>query len=278
MANNILRYAQTSTLLLFLVVQYIFPASQMIQPRKLVDAHTAGILGKGQYDLECRIHPAGDTLYESGVTIGIDVGITDRLTIGVSYGGEGVVGRGPAVKPHPQPGWLVKYRLFEEGYIMPGFALGYDHQGHGGMADTSRFFYEGYIYKSPGFFLAVSKNFILFNTIQFGIHVACNYSMEDARNVQWPNLITGLDIGVNEELFLVMEYDFAFNTKDPRSDRKSVYAHPAEGYLNAGIRWAFSPSLYLELDAHDVLENRRTKDGELIGWDRELKLIFFSEF
>ena len=31
--------------------------AEMVQPRKLVDAHTAGILGKGQYDFECRVYP-----------------------------------------------------------------------------------------------------------------------------------------------------------------------------------------------------------------------------
>lgn len=275
MANNRL---SGITVFVCLAVQLIFATSQLVQPRRLVDAHTAGILRRGQYDLECRVHPAGNSRYGSGVTIGIDVGITDRLTIGLSYGGEGVVGRGPDIKPHPQPGWLVKYRLFEEGFAMPGFALGYDHQGHGGRADTSEFFYEGYIYKSPGFFLAVSKNFILLNTVQFGIHGSCTYSMEDVDNVTWPNMITGLDIGVNEELFLVMEYDFGFNCKDPRENRKTVYANPAEGYFNAGIRWAFSPSLYVEFDAHDILENRRTKNGAPVSWDRELRLIFFSEF
>ena len=264
--------------LLCLTIQFISAAPQLVQPRRLVDAHTAGILGRGQYDLECRIHPAGNQRYGSGVTIGIDVGITDRLTIGLSYGGEGVVGRGPDIKPHPQPGWLIKYRLFEEGFAMPGFALGYDHQGHGGRADTSQFFYDGYIYKSPGFFLAISKNFILLNVVQFGIHGSCNYSLENADDVRWPNFIAGIDFGVNEELFLVMEYDFGFNCKDPRPDKKDVYANPAEGYFNAGIRWAFSPSLYLEFDAHDILENRRTKNGDLVGWDRELRLIFFSEF
>jgi len=247
----------------------------MVQPRKLVDSHTAGILARGQYDFEARIYPAGDTTLGSGLILGIDVGITNRLTIGLSYGGEGVVGRGPRVKANPVPGWLVKYRLFEEKILFPGIAIGYDHQGHGGITDSARFSYDGNIFKSPGFFAAVSKNFLLANTVQFGIHGMTHYSMEDVDNVTWPNVITGIDIGINEELAMVFEYDFGFNLRD---GNEKYYAQPADGYLNAGLRWAFSPSFYLECDARDVLEHRKDKNNRTLGWSREIKIVYFSEF
>jgi hypothetical protein len=249
--------------------------AEMIQPRKLVDAHTAGILGKGQYDFESRIYPAGDTSLGSGLILGIDVGISNRLTIGLSYGGEGVVGRGPHARANPLPGWLVKYRLIEEKILFPGIALGYDHQGHGGIADTLLFTYKGYIYKSPGFFISASKNFLIFNALQFGMHAMSNYSMEDLDNVTWPNLITGIDIGINEELAFVVEYDFGLNLRD--GDQK-YYAQPADGYLNVGLRWAFSPQFYFEFDARDLLENRIDARNRVLGWNREIKLVFFSEF
>lgn len=250
----------------------------MVQPRKLVDAHTAGILNKGQYDFECRIFPAGNPELGAGLTMGIDVGITNRLTIGLSYGGEGIVGRGPETEVHTLPGWLVKYRLFEERYHFPGIAFGYDHQGHGGVADTNLFTYEGYIFKSPGFFVAVSKNYLIANAMQLGFHGMVNYSLEDRTEVQWPNLISGIDIGLNDELSLVFEYDFGFNLFDVRPDKISNYADPGAGYLNAGLRWAFSQSFYIEFDARDLLENRRNRYGKLVGWSREIKLVFFSQF
>lgn len=251
------------------------PHAAMIQPRKLVDAHTAGILARGQYDFEARIYPAGDTSYGAGLTGGIDVGITNRLTIGLSYGGEGIVGRGQKARANPLPGWLVKYRIFEESLVLPGFALGYDHQGHGGLCDTSHFLYKGYVYKSPGFFVASSKNFLLMNFIQFSMHAMCSYSMEEADRVTWPNIIAGLDIGINEELAIVGEYDFGFNQRDGNA---KYYAEPSNGYLNTGIRWAFSPEFYIEFDARDLLENRRETSGRPLGWSREIKLVFFSSF
>jgi hypothetical protein len=252
--------------------------AEMIQPRKLVDAHTAGILGKGQYDIECRFYAAGDTTLGAGVTFGFDIGVTNRLTLGLSYGGEGLVGRGNRIRPHALPGWLVKYRLIEEQVHFPGLAIGYDHQGRGGLTDTTRFDYKGYIFKSPGFFIALSKNYLLFGALQLGLHGMCNYSMEEVDKVKWPDLIAGIDFGINEELSLVFEYDFAFNNLDAHPDKPPLYARPSDGYLNAGIRWAFSSNFYIELDFRDLLERRTTVDGSRIGWNREIKLAYFAQF
>lgn len=268
----------TATLVSFgiLVFFALNPLSaEMMQPRKLVDTHTAGILARGQFDFESRIYPAGDSSLDCGLVLGIDVGITNRLTIGLSYGGEGIVGRGQKVRPNPLPGWLVKYRLFEEQLISPGIAIGYDHQGHGGITDTASFTYDGYVYKSPGVFVAASKNFILLNTVQFGIHAMCNYSIEEREEVAWPNCIAGLDLGINEELSIVVEYDFGLNLRD---GTQKYYAQPGDGYLNAGLRWAFSPEFYLEFDTRDLLENRKNKLNHTLGWSREIKLLFFSAF
>lgn len=272
MIDNLIRKTLYS-ILIMLFIHSVY--GEMIQPRKLVDTHTAGILSRGQFDFEARIYPPGDTTSASGLILGIDVGITDRLTIGLSYGGEGIVGRGSEVEPHPVPGWLIKYRLFEETILFPGVAFGYDHQGHGGMSDTSRFNYKGNIFKSPGFFISASKNFLIASIIQFGIHGMVNYSLEEIDHVNWPNCIAGIDLGINEELSAVFEYDFGLNIKD--GDQK-YYAQPSDGYFNAGVRWAFSPSFYIEFDARDIFEHRKDKYDSRLGWGREIKLVHFSEF
>ena len=253
-------------------------SEEMLQPRRLVDAPTAGVLPKASFDFDCRIFSAGNPDLGTGVVMGIAVGITNRLNIGLSYGGEGLVGRGKNAKFNSLPGWLVKYRIFEENYFGPGVALGYDHQGYGGIADTSDFDYRGYIYKSPGFFLAFSKNYLLLQKVQFGLHSALNYSMEDYKNVKWPNLFAGIDLALNEELAIVFEYDFGFNIKDQVPGKHAVYANPREGFLNGGIRWAFSPNFFIEFDAKDLLENRKRKNGSTLGWSRELKFVYFTHF
>jgi hypothetical protein len=250
----------------------------MVQPRRLVDAPTAGVLPKASFDFESRIFPSIKHDLGAGLTMGIAVGITDRLNIGLSYGGEGLVGRGRKAEFYSVPGWLVKYRIIEENYALPGIAIGYDHQGYGGIADTSKFDYKGYLNKSPGFFLAASKNYMLFSKVQLGFHAAINYSMEERKNVRWPNLFAGIDFGINEELSLVFEYDFGFNVKDVVPNKHPVYARMDEGYLNGGIRWAFSPNFYIEFDGKDLLENRKYKNGSTVGWGRELKFVYYTKF
>ena len=246
----------------------------MIQPRRLIDAHTAGILPKAYYDFETRIYSSGSqSLRGCGLNIGISVGISHRLNIGISYGGDGFIGRGD-VKGNPYPGGLIKYRIFEEKRHFPGVAIGYEHQGYGGIEENS---YVGFVYKSQGFFLAMSKNYLILKKLQLGIHGAVNFSLEEIRTVKWPNCYLGIDFGINEELALSIEYDFALNQKDLHSEN---YRHPFRGFFNVGVRWAFDPSFYIELDAKDIFQQKRisTSLDEHIGWSREIKIVYISQF
>lgn len=247
---------------------------RMIQPRRLIDAHTAGILPRAHFDFETRIYPSGDEdISGCGLLLSITVGITDRLNIGVSYGGDGIVGRG-RVRGNPYPGALIKYRIIEESYHIPGIAIGYDHQGYGGIEPEN---YTGYVYKSQGLFLALSKNYLIFRKIQLGIHGAVNFTWEDIRNVKWPNGYVGLDFGLNEELAIALEYDCALNQKDRGSDH---YTNPLKGIFNVGIRWAFVPTFYLEFDAKDIFLQKIADyiTDERMGWSRELKIVYVTSF
>jgi len=252
----------------------------MLQPRRLVDAHTAGLLPRATYDFECRVYPSGFTdINGCGLQLAFSVGITARLNIGISYGGDGIVGRGKA-RANPYPGGLIKYRLFEESVLLPALAIGYEHQGYGGIEERDGL--DGFVYKSQGLFAAVSKNFLLFRHLNLGIHCAANYSLEEIDEVTWPNGYLGLDLGFNEELALAVEYDLALNVRDPASDWDPIrkyYANPLCGLLNVGLRWAFSPSFYIEALAKDVLENKYNEaTGRQLGWGRELKLVYVRHF
>jgi hypothetical protein len=247
---------------------------EMLQPRRLIDAHTAGILPRAHFDFETRIYPSGDEDIEGcGLMMSISVGITDRLNIGVSYGGDGIVGRGK-VRGNPYPGALIKYRIIEESFHVPGIAIGYDHQGYGGIETNN---YKGYIYKSQGLFCALSKNYLLFRKLQLGIHGAINFTWEDIHNVKWPNGYIGIDLGFNEELAIALEYDLALNQKDRNS---GSWANPLKGIFNIGIRWAIVPAFYIEFDAKDIflqkIEDYVT--GDKLGWSRELKIVYVTSF
>lgn len=255
--------------------------NEMLQPRRLIDAHTAGVLSRASYELEARIHPSGSReIRGAGLQMGVGVGITHRLNIGLSYGADGLVGRGRDIRPNPYPGGLIKYRLFEENYFLPGVAVGYEHQGYGGIEDND---YKGFVYKSQGFFVALSKNYLLFSKVQFGIHGGVNFSFEEivsAYNggVRWPTGYLGIDVGLNEELAVAAEYDLALNSRDmPGSYELRDYLNPLYGYLNLGVRYAFSETFYMEFAAKDVLE-RKVSGTRILGWSRELKFVYVDSF
>jgi hypothetical protein len=158
--------------------------------------------------------------------------------------------------------------------MLPAFSLGYDDQGHGGLEDN-----DSYVYKSQSFFLAASKNYILASILQIGFHGALNYSIEQTEETAWPNLYTGIDLGINEELAFAGEYDFALNEQDPvNNGGDTTYANPVYGFFNVAFRWRFSESFYLEFAAKDIFENNTRPDGEPYGWGRALKLVYITRF
>lgn len=248
-------------------------AEEMVQPLRIVDCHTAGILPRASYQYECRIYANGDTATPGcGTILGIALGVTNRLNIGLCYGGDGIIGRkAPTFNPHI--GAFVKYRIFEETYFIPALSFGYDHQGSGGIDKE----YNGYVFKSPGFFLAASKNYLFFTKVQLGLHGGINYSLEEYEKIKWPNGYAGLDMGINDELAMAVEYNLALNQRDPGAD-STKYTDPFDGFFNVGLRWSFTTSLYMEFDVKDMLQKKVNASNTPFGWDRELKLVYLRHF
>jgi hypothetical protein len=254
-------------------------ADDAMAPIRLVDEQTAGVVPKGDYNVESRIYEGDGT--GTGLLVDVMVGITDRFTLGLGYGGEGILGRESDPHYDPYPGCLVKYRLFDESIVYPGCAVGFDYQGYGGIADPSRYGYEGYIYKSEGFFTALSKSYLFLNKVPVGFHGNVNLSLEQIQIVKWPDVVAGCDVGVSRTISMVAEYDFGLNTQDPYGGATS-YARPQDGYLNVGLRGRLAKGLLLELDARDILQHRSylyMESDEYVkvnklGWSRELKIVY----
>jgi opacity protein-like surface antigen len=264
-------------------------AADLTQPYRLISGHTAGVLPKSAISAEIDVYAARGG-YGSGLITGIHVGITNRFMLGLSYGGEGLIGFGNRVRWNAYPGVMVKYRLLDEKFVTPALTVGFDNQGYGGPTGTGQFYYTGYIYKSPGFFAAASKNYIMLNTLQIGFHGMANYSLEGD---PWPNLLAGIDLGINSELSIIAEYDFALNDITGRDNVKNNRALPHRGFLNVGLRWAFTENFHLQFHAKDIFENKIYSNVSAItipgseaemmthrplGWSRELKVIYISKF
>jgi len=215
----------------------------------LVDNPTCGNYFRGQYEIRARMEPAG------GVLSGIYIGITDNFSIGVSYGGDHIVGYG-AVKGYKYPGVEVRYRAFEETLVYPAIAFGFCSQGHGPQMDGR------YRIKSKGFYGVASKNYELYGNLSF--HGGINYSLEHSDGNRNLDVFLGFEKMLTDIYSFDCDYDFAFN--------EGIDEYRENGYLNAGIKGYFAPNIVIEFDVRNILETGRD------GINRVLKLGYLDSF
>ncbi len=259
-----------------LLLLLFFSSALIAYPRRLIDMPTAETLRRGDYTVVTRVMPPGGGASGAGVLLGMEFGVTDRFQVAVSYGGDGLVGRGD-IAWYPWPGAHIKYRLFDETYHGPAFSLGIDMQGYGGKASG----YRGFTYKSPGFYGNISKGF---QSGRVGVdwHFLVNYSLEDLQNVTWPNAVLAMDLKFNSELYAIVEYDFAFNQLDINEEVDS-YGKPHRGFLSLGLKWQFLGGFGIQFNVRDLFQQRlghyRTNEDDIAqGWGRELILEYRSSF
>ncbi len=244
-------------IIFFLIIPIIIFAQEaaIVEPIVLIDFPTAGTLLRGSFNAHLRAYTEG------GILGGVDVGLTDRFMIGISYGGTNVIGMG-AVNGNPQVGAHVRYRLIEEDYTVPAVTIGYNSQGYGAYLDSTR----RYQNKSVGAFAAVSKNYEFLGLL--GLHGGINYSFETGDGDKDLNFFAGIDKSINPELALVAEYDFAIN------DNSASSAGTGKGYLNAGLKWVFAGKLRIDFILKNILKNTE-KFSEI---SREIRISYIEIF
>ncbi len=231
------------------------------QTTELIDTPTAGLPGKGTYSLSLRMQPYG------GLLGGISIGLAERLALGMSYGGTGIIGYGTP-DWNAQVGVQARIRLLDESYVGPAIAIGFDSQGFGAFhRDTL----DRYDIKSKGFYAMASKNYIFLGRL--GFHAGLNYSMERRDDQKVVDFFGGVEKGLSPELALVADYDFAFN--DNQED--SLFGENKGGYLNAGVRWTYAEKLAIEFGMKNLLRNGpEGSDWGRIG--RTFKILYTDRF
>lgn len=209
-----------------------------LEPRYLVDLPTAGMLGSSEFALEV------DFYQEGGVLMSGSIGILGRLSLGLSYGGSRLIGSEEPIM-NPRLGLSAKVRVIEESLVLPAILAGFDTQGKDGyLEDLDR-----YAVKSPGFYVAASKNYTMLGFLS--IHGGVNYTLEDSDEDSDLNLFAGVEKTVGPFLSLVMEYNAALNDTDGKAIGRG------RGYLNAGLKWAVGSGLTLGLHLKDLTQNGR---------------------
>jgi hypothetical protein len=235
--------------------------------RWLVDIPTAGMLPRGAFDIDFRTFPA------SGVQVSLGIGLADDFSIGIGYGGARILSD---VSPewNPKMEFKIRFRLVEETEAFPALALGYSSIGYGlfEKEDSSIGYYEDrYLVKSPGFYLALSKNFNVYLT-PVGWHGGISYSFENEIDAD-PNFFVGLDMSLSYDMAFLIDYDFAVND----NKRAGIFGL-GRGYLNLGLSWYITSEISIELDFRDLLLNRKSVSGSKNVIDREVRLVYMKFF
>lgn len=222
--------------------------------RFLVDMPTAGILKKGFVALSNDIMPGGIFIAR------MEVGVFEDVSFGISFGGANIIGSG-SPKWYNLPGAHIRYKFTQESFNLPAFTIGFDSQGKGEYFDSS----ARYAVKSPGLFLAASKNFSFFGFLSF--HGCLNYSLETKDGDNFIDWQIGAEKTIGEKVSVIAEYDFAFNDNTTK-----IYGE-GKGYLNLGVRWTPSEGFTLGLDLRDMLDNKKWSPGAA---DRAIRLEFIK--
>ncbi len=211
-----------------------------LPPRQLVDCPTAATLPRASFDFQVRSSSNGSLVAQT------TIGLHRRFMVGMSYGGEKVLGDEKA-DWYNEMQFLVKYQLITETIYMPALALGYEGQGYG------RYFndLERYMFKSKGFYGVVSKGYRTYKWSS-GLHAGVYYSLEDDGDGDDDvSVFLGGDMQLQNDLLLVAEYDLAMS-----DNRDSERSGKGWGYLNIGVRWIFSERLEIGFDMENLLGNR----------------------
>ena len=230
-------------------------SAQLAEPLYAIDHPTAGLLQHGQYHLQGRLGAASSFL------AAVRLGIKDVFQIGVSFGMQNVFERGE-IELNDHIGFRFRLRLLEEAET-PAMAAGFNSQGQG--------YYHGrlerYERKSPGFYLVLSKNYLL--AIGYlSIHGGANYSLE-RNDDDDPDLFLAADWEPVGGFSIVLDADAALN------DNVEGDGFGSGGiYLDAGIRLDYGENLSLMLIFRDVTENLEGSND----FGREFELVFVDAF
>ena len=231
--------------------------AQLLEDLKVVSTPTAGLLGHGSYMFEGRIGPGNDLLF------GVNVGFHDRLMVGMSFGLQNFIGRGE-IEANNMPGFLIRFRLIEEGMAGPAFAIGIDTQGEGVYHDGA----ERYERKSHGAYAVVSRNF--YARVNMAVHGGINYSFE-TQDESGVDMFAGLSVTVIPGLTLLLDYDACFDDDD--ADIPSTMTR-GRGYLDSGIRFDYGENLRMRLLFKDLLDNYIPESGVA----RSIEIVYINWF
>ena len=226
-----------------------------LEPTMVIDKPTAGMLRRGDYSITANFYQQG------GVLAGVSVGLFDRFSFGITYGGTNIIGPNK-IEMNPIPGVRVKLRLIQESAMTPAIAIGFDSQGKEPYLDSL----SRYTIKSPGFYAAASKNYALLGNLS--LHGGINYSFENKDGDKDMNIFVGAEKSLGDILSMLAEYDFGVN------DNNSKALGKGKGYFNVGFRLSAGEGLMIGFDLKNITQNQQN----IKIANRVLKIEYIGSF
>jgi hypothetical protein len=191
-----------------------------------VDQPVPVSLAHGEYFAGIRFWGSG------GVMARLGVGLFNRVTLGVSYGGDSIIGSAkPAFFGGYQPRFQARLAILEELGYVPGLVLGFESQGYDNYVG------QEFQVKEKGGYLAVGKT----------IDVTRTYCVLGANYWQGFNGFAAVNQLLPGNVEIIAEYDPAFNDKTDQN----------YGFLNFGLAWTFGEKMRLAAGLRDILGNRQ---------------------
>jgi len=228
-----------------------------IEPTMLIDKPTAGLLKRGSYSVTSNFFQNG------GVLVGISVGVFEPFTFGISYGGTDIIGPNK-IAMNPVPGVNAKLRLISEGGVMPALAIGFDSQGKEPYLSADSL--KRYVIKSPGAYIAASKNYEFLGNLS--VHGGINKSMETTDGDKDLDAFVGAEKSVGKDISLMLEFDFAAN------DNNNYALGQGKGYLNFGFRWTCAKGLVVGFNLKNITRNQ----NDINIANRTLQIDYLGSF
>jgi len=210
--------------IILLVLATFLPASAVLYN---IDQPVPISLAHAEYYVSARLWGSG------GIMMRFGLGLFDRVTLGMSYGGDGVIGGAkPEFYDRYRPDFQARLAILQEQGYAPNLVLGFESQGYDGCHS------QEYEVREKGGYLCVGKTV---DVIRTHCQVGVNY---------WNGLdaFAALNALLPGNVELIAEYDPAFN------DRREGQKNP--GFLNFGIGWTFAEKVRMVLGLRDVLGNR----------------------
>lgn len=200
----------------------------------------------GVFNIDLRFGPDG------GILGYVNIGIWDRLGLGMSYGASNLIGYGDP-DFYEKPGVQARLMAIEEGMFYPSIFFGFDNQGYGEYT-------ERYNIRSKGLYGQIGKSWMTLSVVVVS-SAGFNYCLESDKGF---DAFCGLEARFGSSGALVLDY--ALNLNDPVDHNK--------GYFNGALRLLFDGETYFEFAVRDLLGNN-VNDQQ---FNRTVKLGFEQSF